>query len=153
MLGEQLDSGPVSLHIGLGKILDSIYQQSLAVHVTGITRTLPRLALGIRTHWNSEYLGHSSYDVPRASFVAILVTLTKPRVEYSAPNPVGQLISYVPASGLRFNDFSFAGGLQFEDIVRNTLVNLDIRVLRQTVIAQRSEKLLLHGYPTIHINP
>lgn len=59
-----------------------------------------------------------------------------------------------PAAGLlRLHNFGPGGGFQVENIVRYFAIDLDVRVMRKTVIPARLKKLLLDGNISLRIHP
>ena len=112
--------------------------------------------------------------VQRESSCPLLFSLNEPASwQYNVPRPVFQPLSFHKGGkedhsvdsnpraqlfrayrlSLRRHNLGSTGCLQFESGIRNLLIQLDIRILRQAIIARRFEELLLDGYTPRGVHP
>lgn len=138
MLRKQLDCAPVGDGVRLRKIFHGFYQQTLTIHVTGVSRALTLSTTEIRCDRDRKNFCHEKTH-QRETLASIASSATF----FSRNLYLLRYEVHTRILPLRRHELRLARRLQLEDGVGDFLIDLNIRIFGQTVVARRFEKLLL----------
>jgi len=165
---KQLNSRTVPGRIGLGQILNRPHQEMLALHVSRVGSGLPLTPAGIGNHGNRQDLGHASLEF-RDNFnwtQSIVRSLSELESHWSRKPSMPPTFAHgpsicVPPAGfhhlffllLWVNHHRIAFRLQLEVAFRQRLIDLDVGVAGQLIVAAGVSKLLLSRHSQRGIDP
>ena len=151
MFREEHDRRFVLFRILLHEIFHCLNQQPLPFNVARVLDAFLAFApAGIGKNWNGKNFGHWAHLLASMPHQHRLLKSSRQMVESK------QQITHAGAIRrrlLRLHNFCPGGNFQAKEIVSDFAVDLDVGVMRKTIIAARLKELLLDGNISFWIHP